>query len=331
MVTADADGVAGGAATSRLRSPRGRVIVSGVAAALTWSLLAASVVIGLAGVVRTGRGSSGVDDIVTTLRLPEAVRAMVIALFALAALVLVIDGVRRVRWRRREDGALALASEAARVPPWMRALSRIAALVNVLVLVYLLWRGAIPLAGLLSLGQGLGTVSGPVSSPRASVDATPLMTWSFGGLALVAGLVALALALAVTFPERLSRWRERAPDASGDTSGAGHGDAVDAGGGDPRRESDARRAIVRCYARFVRAAAEGGIARQPWHTPLEFMRETRRHLAAARGAVPMLTALFELARFSDRALGPDDRGRALAAFDDIEAALAARRSDAATR
>jgi hypothetical protein len=88
---------------------------------------------------------------------------------------------------------------------------------------------------------------------------------------------------------------------------------------------------MHCYARFERVAADSGVARQPWHTPMEFMREALRRLPAPRGAVPTLTGLFELARFSRRALGPTERERALEALDEITAATGERGADAVTR
>jgi hypothetical protein len=64
---------------------------------------------------------------------------------------------------------------------------------------------------------------------------------------------------------------------------------------------------------------------------MEFMREALSRLPAPRGAVRALTGLFELARFSDRRLGPTERDRALDALDDIKAAIDAGRADAVAR
>ena len=99
--------------------------------------------------------------------------------------------------------------------------------------------------------------------------------------------------------------------------------AVDDSVEDLRAEPDARRAIVRCYARFERAAAASGVERKPWSTPMEFMREALRRLPLPRTAVPTLTGLFELARFSHHPLGPSERDRALAALDEIRTAMRA--------
>jgi len=163
--------------------------------------------------------------------------------------------------------------------------------------------------------------------PRALPDiAPPLLNWGFGILAMVAGVGALALALWVAFAERLLAWREK--DNGGEESATAPLEtAVEEGLEDLRAEADARRAIVRCYARFERAAAQSGVERKPWFTPMEFMRVALRRLPSARSAVPTLTGLFELAAFSQHTLGPAERDRALDALDEIKRAIEARTRD----
>jgi hypothetical protein len=100
---------------------------------------------------------------------------------------------------------------------------------------------------------------------------------------------------------------------------------------DLRSEPDARRAIVRCYARFERAVADSGVERKPWSTPMEFMREALRRLPLPRTAVPTLTGLFELARFSHHPLGPSERDQALEALDEIKTAIGTAEGDAGAR
>jgi hypothetical protein len=58
------------------------------------------------------------------------------------------------------------------------------------------------------------------------------------------------------------------------------------------------------------------------------MREALARLAVSRTAVPALTGLFELARFSDHPLGAPDRERALEALDTIRASMEAGERDA---
>ena len=210
------------------------------------------------------------------------------------------------------------------MPAWMRTLTQILSIANFVLVAYLIWRGVIPLTELLALGRGAVSAIG-ASSPQAPVGAPALLTWTFAVLAVVAALVALALALWVGFGDRLTEWMQREEDAPASDAAAAAEPLED-----PRAENDPRRAIMRCYASFERAAAKSGVARQHWHTPTEFMREAMRSLQVPRGAVPTLTSLFELARFSHRALGPAERGRALEALDEIATARKERGADAAT-
>jgi hypothetical protein len=152
------------------------------------------------------------------------------------------------------------------------------------------------------------------------------VTWTFALLALGAGTAALVFALWFTSGERLARWW--APEDDEEPPPRPLAVAVDESLEDLRTEPDARRAIIRCYARFEHAAAVSGLARMPWQTPMEFMREALSRLPAPRGAVRALTALFEVARFSDRGLGTVERDRAVDALDDIKAAIAREPADA---
>jgi Domain of unknown function (DUF4129) len=291
----------------------------------TWALLTASLVVGLAALVRIADPRvSGADDITGVIRLPWLVTWTIIALFSLAALVLVVDVVRRMRSRRHgEDEEGLPGREEAPRPPWLVALTQILSLLNFIVIVYLLWKNVLPFTDLMALGAGFGSaIALPQERP---VDAPFFITWTFAVFALVGGAGALALALWLTSSDRLAKWWEGEAD---DPAPPPFVEAVDESLEDLRAEPDARRAIIRCYARFQRAAAASGLERRPWHTPMEFMREALSRLPAPREAVRALTGLFELARFSDRALGPAERDRALDALDDIKAAIDTGRADA---
>jgi hypothetical protein len=286
-------------------------------------------VVGLASVVRMAGPVAGGDDPSGVIRLPGPVRASVFALFALAALVFVADLARRGVFRRRRDADAPLDPEAEprRIPPWLRAVTQIASLVNLVVIAYLIWRGAIPLSGLIALVTGAGTGAGLEAGSTAET-APPLITWTFGGLALAAGLGALALAIWGALGDR--RLGGRDADAPGDAEEA-RAAAPEGPPDDPRAEPDARRAIIRCYASFERAAAAAGFARKPWLTPVEFMREAVGRLSVSPAAIPVLTGLFERARFSHHALGPQDRDRALEALDEIRTSIGAGGGDGGAR
>jgi len=288
-----------------------------------WPLLVASLVVGLAGLVRLADpAATGADDLTGVIRLPASLTSAIAVIVTLAVVVFFLGIARALRARRQGEGELGpLESEPVR-RPWLHVLAQILSFVNVLVLGYLLWKNALPFGGLLGLGGGGAADGALLGSPQP--EAPWVVTWTFAALALIAAATMLALAMWFASGDRLAEWWSR-EDGEEEPPPPALVEAVDDGMEDLRGESDARRAIIRCYARFERAAAASGFARRPWQTPMEFMREALGHLPGPRAAVRALTSLFELARFSDRALGAGERDRALDALDDIKAAIDAAR------
>ena len=281
-------------------------------------LVAASLVVALAALVRIAHPTAGGEDIGGIIRLPPGVVWAIIALFAAAATVMVLDIARRMRSKREDEDELPAGRAAPPRQPWLQALSQLAALVNMVVLAYLLWTNT-AFRELLALGHAGGGVAAVAAEPAP--DAPVLFTWVFAILALAAGAAALAFAVWLTSGDRLMAWWQRRIEAAHPEPPPALVQAVEDSREDLRTESDARRAIIRCYARFERAAADAGMGRRPWQTPMEFMREVLSRLTGPDTAVRALTALFELARFSERPLGTHERDQALAALDDIRAAL----------
>lgn len=292
-------------------------MVSAVTATLTWTLLGASLVAGLAALVRMADPAAlSAHEITGVVRLAEGLTRTVVALFALAAMVFLVDLVRRLRSRRRGEGEAALLPDPPKVPAWLRAVTQIVSLAYFVLLAYVLWSRGLPLVAMIwSQGgsSGLGTLI-----PEAVPDAPPLVTWTFGALALLAGAGALALAVWVAFSERLTEWWMEVPREAPPPPLV---EAVEESVEDLSTEPDPRRAIIRCYERFERLAADSGLARRPWLTPMEFLREALSRLQLPRSAAQTLTGLFELARFSNRALGEPERSRALRALDEINATM----------
>ena len=286
---------------------------------LVLPLVAVSFVLALSALLRMADPSGTSEHVSGMIRLPSRVIWMIITLFAAAALVMVLDIARRMRSKRQEEDEELLGARAAPPKqPWLHALAQFSALVNVVVLAYLLWTNT-AFRELMALGHAGGGAAGAAVEPAP--DAPFLFTWVFGVLALAAGATALGFAVWLTSGDRLTAWWQRRTEAALEEPPAALVQAVDDSREDLRTEGDARRAIIRCYARFERAAAAGGIQRRPWQTPMEFMRDVLSRLSGPAAAVRALTALFELARFSDRPLGSNERDRALDALDDIRTAL----------
>ncbi|MGH9243110.1 MAG: DUF4129 domain-containing protein [Acidimicrobiales bacterium] len=86
-----------------------------------------------------------------------------------------------------------------------------------------------------------------------------------------------------------------------------------------RREHDARRAVIRAYARMEDVFADHGVPRRPSEAPLEFLARALEHVAAPE-PTGRLTDLFERAMFSTQ---PFDRAQQ----DDAIEGLLAVRSD----
>jgi hypothetical protein len=290
---------------------------------VTWALLVASLVLGLAALVRIGDpAATGLDGVTGVIHLPWAVTTALASLVSLAIIVFLVGLLLRLRSRRPDDETIVFEATAPR-QPWLHALAQLLSFANALVIGYLLWRNVGTLDGLQGLGQA-GGLDG-MFPEQIRPHAPWLVTWTFAGIALVVAAAALALAVWFTSGDRLAKWWARKEEEEQDAPPPPLVAAVDESLDDLRDETDARRAIIRCYARFERAAADSGLRRVPWQTPMEFIRETLRRLPAPGTAVRALTGLFELARFSDRALGPGERDRALDALDDIKAAIDAAR------
>ncbi|HWN16173.1 MAG TPA: DUF4129 domain-containing protein [Candidatus Dormibacteraeota bacterium] len=297
-------------------------MVAAVPPLLAWASLGTGFVIALAAVLRMAGSVPEGDHVTGAIRLPGPVTAAILALFGLALVVFLGDLVRRALAKRDREDDGAPAEEPTPVPSWLRRVTLVLSLVNVAVLAYL-WRRAV-LEGGLFVGAG-GLASGLLLPDTEVLIAPALFNWVFGSLAVMAGLGALGLALWSALGDRLV---PDGRDADSAMPAAPLRTAVEESLDDLRAEGDPRRAIVRCYARFERVAADSGLERRPWLTPTEFMREVLARLSLPRAAVPTLTGLFELARFSHHPLGPSERDRAVDALHEIRRATATSEGDA---
>ena len=84
---------------------------------------------------------------------------------------------------------------------------------------------------------------------------------------------------------------------------------------------DVREAIFGAYRRFLDVMAAGGFAREDPTTAREFERIIRGALPVDEEALHGFTVMFELARYSDHALGLEERDRALRAFAAVRSSV----------
>jgi hypothetical protein len=122
----------------------------------------------------------------------------------------------------------------------------------------------------------------------------------------------------VVLAERVVRWWDGPPAAG--TAPPLHEAAAESLD-DLRAEPDARAAIIRAYRRFELALSAARVPRAAWQTPSEFMRAVLTQVSMPAAPVERLTALFELARFSERPLGADARAAACDCLDAVKTAL----------
>jgi len=110
--------------------------------------------------------------------------------------------------------------------------------------------------------------------------------------------------------------------------------AVDESLDDLRAEPDPRRAVIAAYARLERVLAGHGLPRKPAEAPLEYLGRMLAELSVSDRAARALTDLFERAKFSQHAVGPEMKDEAIDALetvrDDLLAAQALAAKERAT-
>jgi hypothetical protein len=121
--------------------------------------------------------------------------------------------------------------------------------------------------------------------------------------------------------------------------------AVDESLDDLRAEPDPRRAVIAAYARLERVLTAHGLPRKPSEAPAEYLTRMLDDLSVTQRAAQQLTGLFERAKFSQHAVGPEMKEEAISALETVrddllaaralaeqerEAAIAAQRERAAT-
>ena len=90
------------------------------------------------------------------------------------------------------------------------------------------------------------------------------------------------------------------------------------------RESDPRRAVIRAYAAMETTLVRHKLGRRPFEAPGEYLSRVFSTLRLSRRPAERLTELFERARFSEHAIGPEMKRESIAALGELRSELEAK-------
>jgi Domain of unknown function (DUF4129) len=151
---------------------------------------------------------------------------------------------------------------------------------------------------------------GPLAPPA---DAAAWVLAAAGALVLLALVAAFALVVA--------RRRRAAREADEELRTVAVARVLDESIDDLWAEADPRRAVIAAYARMERGLGARGYGRRPFEAPLEYVSRVLSELGAGREPVRRLTALFERAKFSRHAVGPEAKAEAIECLVAIRSGL----------
>lgn len=288
--------------------------LSRVARALMLALLAV-VLVGLVVVAAGGYRLSGSGSPQASPRAVDTMLTIVIAVYAVAAVALVV-------------GAIWAGGEVRRNPKLRQGRrSRWPGTITALVLFALLFGLATHFHWRVSLSR-----LHPPSAATAKVSTTPQQGAKstskpatthaphFQPLPFVAVLAAAGAGFAALF---LAERRRKGRLPPGPPVREQLADALDETLDDLRRETDPRRAVIAAYARMERVLAAHGIPRRRFEAPHEYLARVLGDLTRRSRAAERLTELFERARFSTHEIEPALKEDAIAAVEALQAELAA--------
>lgn len=164
-----------------------------------------------------------------------------------------------------------------------------------------------PSSGATTIGD-----AGVLPSPDPSPSAPAAFDWFFLGL-IASIVIVLPVALLARRRLRVTDPEQDASDVPGSVIRA-VGDSI----GQIERDPDARRAIIRAYARMEHAFDDAGIPRRPHEAPFEYLGRTLRSLHVSPPAAGRLAELFERARFSKHVVGAETKHEAIGALREVE-------------
>lgn len=168
-----------------------------------------------------------------------------------------------------------------------------------------------------AIGRGTG-----VPTLTTSPDAT---TYEPGFAWLPALVTALLVLLAVGGWWYAGRARKRARGELREGLATAVARAVDESLDDLRAEPDPRRAVIAAYARLEIVLAAHGLPRLPAEAPFEYLARMLAELEVGEAAARGLTDLFERAKFSQHAVGPEMKEQAIVALETVRDQLLAAR------
>jgi hypothetical protein len=90
------------------------------------------------------------------------------------------------------------------------------------------------------------------------------------------------------------------------------------------REPDPRRAVIRAYAGMESTLARHDLGRRPFEAPGEYLSRAFAAMHLSRRPGERLTELFERARFSQHAIGPEMKRESIAALGELRNELEAK-------
>jgi hypothetical protein len=102
--------------------------------------------------------------------------------------------------------------------------------------------------------------------------------------------------------------------------------ALDISLDDLRAEPDPRKAVIATYARLETVLANYGVARRPSEAPFEYLARVLASLQVGDESIATLTHLFERAKFSHHAVGPEMKDEAISALEKVRDELLAARA-----
>jgi hypothetical protein len=173
------------------------------------------------------------------------------------------------------------------------------------------------------------TITVPQAPSGGAVPSTPAgkevyeADFAWIPVSITLGLIAVAVA-GVWWSGR-SRRRARG-ERGGNPFADALAAAVDESLDDLRAEPDPRRAVIASYARLERVLASHGLPRKASEAPLEYLARMLGGLSVSPPAARRLTDLFERAKFSQHAVGPEMKELAIGALETVRDDLAAARA-----